>query len=831
MRDACLRDASIRHCAGMKIREPIPGAPLPVDQPSIKQSIVHHLAHTRMRDQYRASASDVFHAVARAVRDRIADRWLGSTKSQWDDGKKRVYYLSMEYLPGRLLRDAVLNLGIESEVRGALTELGLSYDDVLETEADPGLGNGGLGRLASCFLDSMATLGIAGTGYGIRYDYGMFRQAIVGGAQVEEPDTWLLHGSPWETSRTETTYTVRYEGRVEPRVDPTGRTFYAWVDTQDVIAEAHDIPVPGYRNGVVNTLRLWSPRPVQEFDLALFNAGDHFGSVHKRNVAENISRVLYPNDSGPPGKELRLRQEYFFVSASLQDAVTRHLARWGSLDDLPEKCVFQLNDTHPALAVAEMMRLLMDEHLFTWERAWSITKRAFAYTNHTLMPEALETWPVHMLDRLLPRQLDIIREIDRRLGIEIAQGHDEQAQARMAIIERGPQPNVRMANLSIVGSFSVNGVSALHTQLLRERMFPELDKFFPGKFKNETNGVTPRRWIQQCNPELAKLITEVVGSDAWVTDLEKLRELEKHAGDSAFLERFRAIKRDNKAKLAAFLEKEHGFRCDPSSIFDIQIKRIHEYKRQLLNVLHVIHRYQRIKAGEKPEAPRTVIFGGKAASAYDMAKRIIHLINHVAKTINEDPEAREHLRVFFVPNYRVSYAERLIPAADLSEQISTAGWEASGTGNMKFAMNGAVTIGTLDGANIEIADAVGEDNILIFGMTAEQVIQRVRAGYQPWQLYESDTRLRAVIDGISHGAFSRDEPGRFRPVAQSLLDNDRFLLLGDFASYVETQQRAEQLFRDVPRWTRMSLLNVARMGRFSSDNTIRGYAKDIWGVL
>jgi starch phosphorylase len=817
----------------MKIREPIPGAPLSSDKKAIKASIVHHLAHTRMRDQYRASALDVFHAVARAVRDRVADRWLESTKSQWDAGAKRVYYLSMEYLPGRLLRDAASNIGIEDAVREALAELGIDWAEVMETEADPGLGNGGLGRLASCFLDSMATLGIAGTGYGIRYDYGMFRQAISSGMQIEEPDTWLLHGSPWETARTETTYTVRYEGRVEPRVDSTGRTFFAWVDTQDVIAEAHDIPVPGYRNGVVNTLRLWSPRPVQEFDLALFNQGDHFGSVHKRNVAENISRVLYPNDSGPPGKELRLRQEYFFVSASLQDAVTRHLARWGSLDDLPDRVVFQLNDTHPALAVAEMMRILMDDHLFTWERAWGITKRSFAYTNHTLMPEALETWPVHMLDRLLPRQLDIIREIDRRLGNEVnrALSGDEEAERRMAIIERGPQPNVRMANLSIVGSFSVNGVSALHTKLLRERMFPDFDRFFPGKFKNETNGVTPRRWIQQCNPELAALLTEVVGSDAWVTDLEKLRALEKHANDAAFQERFMAIKRNNKKKLAAFFDKEYGFRCDPNSIFDVQIKRIHEYKRQLLNVLHVVHRYQRIKAGHLPAAPRTVIFGGKAASAYDMAKRVIHLIGSVAKIVNEDPEARDHLRVLFVPNYRVSLAERLIPAADLSEQISTAGWEASGTGNMKFAMNGAVTIGTLDGANIEIGEAVGAENILIFGMTASEVIDLMQRGYRPYEFYERDERIRAVLDGIAHGQFSPEEPGRFRPIVQSLLEHDRFALLADFATYVATQERADKMFRDAPQWTRMSLFNVSRMGRFSSDATIRGYARDIWGVL
>jgi starch phosphorylase len=816
----------------MKIREAIPGAPLASERAAIKSSIVHHLAHTRMRDQYRASALDVLHAVSRAVRDRVADHWLESTRTQWDAGAKRVYYLSMEYLPGRLLRDAATNLGIEEPLREALGELGIDLAEVLECEADPGLGNGGLGRLASCFLDSMATLGIAGTGYGIRYDYGMFRQAIAAGMQVEEPDTWLLHGSPWEVSRTETTYTVRFEGRVEPRVDPTGRTFFAWVGTEDVVAEAHDIPVPGYRNGIVNTLRLWSPRPVQEFDLALFNHGDHFGSVHRRNVAENISRVLYPNDSGPPGKELRVRQEYFFVSASLQDAITRHLARWASLDDLPDRAVFQLNDTHPALAVAEMMRLLMDEHLFTWERAWTITRRCFAYTNHTLMPEALEVWPVHMLDRLLPRQLDIIREIDRRVGIETheAMRGDEAATAKMAIIERGPQPNVRMANLSIVGSFSVNGVSELHSKLLRERMFPELDRFFPGKFRNQTNGVTPRRWIQQCNPELAKLITEVVGSDGWLTDLEKLRALEAHQADAAFLERFRTVKRENKVRLATFLEKEHGFRCDPSSIFDIQIKRIHEYKRQLLNVLHVVHRYQRIKAGELPEAPRTVIFGGKAASAYDMAKRVIHLIHSVAKTINEDPDARDHLRVFFVPNYRVSLAERLIPAADLSEQISTAGWEASGTGNMKFAMNGALTIGTLDGANIEIKDAVGDENIFIFGMNAEEVIQTMKNGYQPWRVYDSDARIRAVLDGIAHGGFSTEEPGRFRPIISSLLEQDRFALLADFASYVHTQREAEHVFLDRDAWARRSLLNVARMGRFSSDSTIRGYARDIWGI-
>jgi starch phosphorylase len=802
-----------------------------MDRDSIRASIVEHLAHGRIRDQYRASPIDVLHAVSRAARDRIGDRWLESSKHQWDAGQKRVYYLSMEYLPGRLLRDSLANLGILEATRGALADLGVDLDEVLELEPDPGLGNGGLGRLASCFLDSMATLGIAGTGYGIRYDYGIFRQAITNGQQTEEPDSWLLHGSPWEVIRTETTYRVRYGGHVVATKNAAGQTVFSWEGTQDVIAEAHDVPVPGYKNDVVNTLRLWWPRPVVAFDLALFNAGDHAGSVAQRNIAENISRVLYPNDSGPAGKELRLRQEYFFVSASLQDAVTRHLHRWGSLDDLPEHNVFQLNDTHPALAVAEMMRILLDEHHFTWERAWAITHRSFAYTNHTLLPEALETWPVHMLDRLLPRQLDIIREIDRRLGQQIAllYPEDEERQAKMAIVERGPQPSVRMANLSIVGSFSVNGVSELHSRLLRENMFAELSAFFPNRFRNKTNGVTPRRWIEQCNPGLSALLTEIAG-DGWVRDLERLRALEHVARDGAFQRRFREVKTANKERLSRFLAAEHGFEAPTAMLFDVQIKRIHEYKRQLLNLLHVVRRYLDIKAGNTPRAPRVVLIGGKAASAYDMAKRIIHLANNVASVVNADPDCRDHLRVLFVPNYRVSLAEKLIPAADLSQQISTAGQEASGTGNMKLAMNGALTIGTLDGANVEIRDAVGAENIFIFGLTTEEVQAKVAAGYVPQAEVDASARLREVLEAIAFGMFSKDEPARFKPVVDALLAHDRFLLLADYASYCATQDAVDATFLDASAWTEKAILNVARMGRFSSDATIRDYARDIWGV-
>ncbi|MBZ0119719.1 MAG: glycogen/starch/alpha-glucan phosphorylase [Sandaracinaceae bacterium] len=816
----------------MKLSATIPHETLGLDPEAFERSILDHLAHGRVRDQHDTRPLDLFHAVAYATRARVADRWHLTRQRQWDAGAKHVYYLSMEYLPGRLLRDSLYNIGALEAARAAVRKLGYDLDDLFEVEEDPALGNGGLGRLASCFLDSMATLGITAIGYGIRYDYGIFRQELVDGKQVERPDTWLRHGSPWEVARTDLRYSVRYNGRVEPRTDPAGRQIFEWHDTDDVYAIAYDVPIVGYKNGV-NTLRLWHAEPVNVFDLDAFNQGRHEQSVLHRGYAENISRILYPNDHTPAGHELRLRQEYFFVSASLQDAVRRHVARWGTLDDLPDRAVFQLNDTHPALAIAEMMRVLLDEHRTDWSRAWAITKRCFAYTNHTLLPEALETWPIHLLDKLLPRQLDLIQEIDRRLRDEVSRNHpgDDATIEKMAIVEHRPQGHVRMANLSIVGSFSVNGVSKLHSQLLRERMFPELDAFFPGRFRNKTNGVTPRRWIQQCNPELSALANEVVGSDAWVTDLEKLRVLEEHAEDSGFQDRWRAMKLARKRALIDFLEPHFGFRMDPDSIFDVQIKRIHEYKRQLLNLLHVVMRYQEIKAGATPQVGRTVIFAGKAASGYARAKQIIHLINSVAKVINADPDTRDVLRVYYVPNYRVSMAEKLIPAADLSEQISTAGQEASGTGNMKFAMNGALTIGTLDGANVEIRDAVGPENFFLFGLTTEEVFELVSTGYKPKEIYDRDAKVLAALDAIGLGTFSPDEPGRFREVAEALLaEGERYVHLADLASYLAAQREVEALYADREAWTGKSILNAARMAPFSSDATIRDYARDIWGV-
>lgn len=817
----------------MSLDVSIPHRPLGMDSNSIRESIIEHLEHVRMRDQHSANELDLFFAVAMAARARMADRWHLTRQRQWQSGTKRVYYLSMEYLPGRMLADSLQNLGILDATRKAVTDLGCDLDALFEAEEDPALGNGGLGRLAACFMDSMATLGIAAIGYGIRYDYGIFRQELVDGEQRERPDDWLRHGTPWEVPRTDQRITVRYNGRVEARTDTSGRTHFEWRDTDDVYAVAYDFPIPGYKNGIVNTLRLWRAVPVKEFDLDAFNSGDHDRSVVQRGYAENISRILYPNDAGPPGKELRLRQEYFFVSASLQDAVRRHLSRYDSLDDLPDRAVFQLNDTHPALAIAEMMRILIDEHDVEWKRAWAITKRCFAYTNHTLLPEALETWPQHLLDKLLPRQLDLIREIDRRLRVELrARFPDDPARVeKMAIIEQRPQGHVRMANLSIVGSFSVNGVSELHSKLLREQMFPELDAFFPGRFRNKTNGVTPRRWVLQCNPGLSAMVTEIVGDDSWVSQLDKIRAIEEYADDASFQERWRKVKRDAKVSLAQHLEAQHGIRLDPDSIFDIQIKRIHEYKRQLLNLLHVVMRYQEIKNGVFPPVPRTVIFGGKAASGYRTAKSIIHLINSVAEVVNRDPDVKDHLRVFYVPNYRVSMAERLIPAADLSEQISCAGQEASGTGNMKFAMNGALTIGTLDGANVEIRAAVGPENIFIFGLTVEEVQETLRNGYRPRSIYEERAEVRAVIDAIAKGAFSPHYPHLFEALMNGLLaDGERYVHLRDLAAYVSAQKDVETLYQDPAEWTRRSILNSARMGSFSSDETIRDYARDIWGV-
>lgn len=805
---------------------------LGMDAESIKVSIANHVEYTLGKDEYSLTSRDVLWSVARSARDRMMDRWTKTQQTYYENDVKRVYYLSMEYLLGRLLRDGLLNLGILDETRAALKDIGEDLDNVVEQEPDPGLGNGGLGRLAACFLDSMATLGLPAIGYGIRYDYGIFRQTIVNGAQVEQPDNWLAYGSPWEIARPDHLYTIKFNGRVQTRLDATGDLAFDWVDTDDVVAMAHDIPVPGYRNECVNTLRLWSAKATREFELSNFNRGDYVEAVRQKNATEDISRVLYPNDQVMQGKELRLKQEYFFVAATLQDAVRRHLKSHKDLDSLPDRAVFQLNDTHPAIAVAELMRMLVDEHQLGWDRAWGIVTKSFAYTNHTLLPEALERWPVWLMERVLPRHMQIIIEINRRTLAELRGDHanDPGQLSRMSLIDEHGEKQVRMAYLAIVGSFSVNGVSALHSQLLKERMFADFDRSMPGKFRNKTNGVTPRRWMLQCNPDLSALITEAIG-DRWVTNLDELVGLEKVAGDSEFQARFRAAKLHNKERLAKLIARDTGVSVDTASLFDVQVKRFHEYKRQLLNLLHVVGLYRRIKSGvDRNRVARTVVFGGKAAPGYERAKQIIHLANDIGRIVNADASIRGKLRVVFMPNYSVSLAERIIPAADLSEQISTAGMEASGTGNMKFAMNGALTIGTLDGANIEILEAVGADNMFVFGLTAEEVLAQKQRGYDPRAVLAHDSELKGILDAISSGMFSPEDSARHLPVVSSLLERDEFMLLADYAAYRDCHARAETVFQDERAWTQKAILNVARMGRFSSDATISDYARDIWNV-
>jgi starch phosphorylase len=803
-----------------------------MDAGSLQVSIANHIEYTLGKDEHSVTPRDFFWAVARAARDRMMDRWHKTQQGFVERRAKRVYYLSMEYLLGRLLRDGLSNLGILEPTRRALATLGQDLDAILDEEVDPGLGNGGLGRLAACFLDSMATLGIAGTGYGIRYEYGIFRQEIVGGAQVEHPDNWLAFGSPWEIARPDHVHTVQFGGRVETRRDEQGRLVFRWVDTQDVLAMAHDIPVPGYRNEHVNTLRLWAAKATREFDFADFNRGDYVEAVRAKNHSEDISRVLYPNDQVMQGKELRLKQEFFFVSASLQDALAKHLRHHDSLDSLPDQVVFQLNDTHPAIAVAELMRLLLDVHGTGWERAWEITRGCFAYTNHTLLPEALERWPVWLLERVLPRHMQIIAELDQRVLAEVRARFpgDTERLRRVALVDEFGEKQVRMANLAIVGSHAVNGVSELHSRLLRERMFPDFDAIYPGRFRNKTNGVTPRRWLLDCNPGLARLLDEHCGT-AWPRRLDDLRRLEPLADDAAFRARFREVKRANKERLAATIARLTGVTVSTDAIFDAQVKRFHEYKRQLLLLLHTVALYQELKDGQRGDAPpRVVIFAGKAAPGYERAKQIIQLVGGVADVVNRDTDIGDRLKVVFLPNYSVSLAEVIIPGADLSEQISTAGMEASGTGNMKFAMNGALTIGTLDGANIEIRDAVGEENMFVFGMTAEEVLALKAGGYRPREVLEREPELRRVVEAIASGAFARGQASRDLPIVSSLLDRDEFCLFADFGAYRQAQRRVEDLYRAPEAWSRAAVLNVARMGRFSSDHTIADYARDIWGV-
>ncbi|MDH4109224.1 MAG: glycogen/starch/alpha-glucan phosphorylase [Gammaproteobacteria bacterium] len=805
--------------------------PLPMTADAILEDFTHYFARTLGRRTIHTRSPFLYQSVVLAARDRLMERWNRTRIANERDDNRQVAYLSLEFLMGRLLRNALISLGIEGETAEALNRLGLSLESVCERERDAGLGNGGLGRLAACFLDSCATLKLPVIGYGIRYHYGMFHQRIENGRQVEEPDSWLREGFPWEVERTEIAQVVRFGGRSSTFTDQDGRTRHGWIDTHDVLAIPFDVPIPGYRNEVVNTLRLWSSAATDEFDLEEFNAGSYGDAVAAKNAAENITMVLYPNDATESGKELRLRQQYFLASASLQDTLRRWTERHGeNFNRFAEKHCFQLNDTHPAIAVPELMRLLMDEYGLGWEGAWDITRNTMAYTNHTLLPEALEQWPVEMFRRLLPRLLDIVYEINARFLAEVSNRWpgDNDRVRRMSLIAEGSRPMLRMAYLAIVGSYSVNGVAELHSRLLREGLFRDFAELWPDKFNNKTNGVTQRRWLAACNPELAALISEQLGT-GWTTDLEQLERLRPLADDEQFQQRWRDVKHGNKARLADGVRQRTGIEIDPAMLFDVQVKRIHEYKRQLLNMLHAVHLYDRIQRGEGDGlTPRAIVIGGKAAPGYVTAKNIIKCINNVARVINTDPAMAGRLRLVFFPDYNVSAMELICPAADLSEQISTAGKEASGTGNMKFMMNGAVTIGTLDGANVEIMDAVGADNFFLFGLTVEQV-EIQRHGYDPGGIVEADEDFRRVMKLLESGHFNRFEPGVFDGVIRSIREPaDPWMTAADFRAFVDAQQRANDAYRDSRRWTRMSILNTATSGRFSTDRTMLEYNAGIW---
>ncbi|MDM0122002.1 glycogen/starch/alpha-glucan phosphorylase [Variovorax arabinosiphilus] len=805
------------------------------DVAAFKRAVANKLIYAVGKDPVAASPDDWLNATALAVRDQLVERWMATTRASYAQDLKRVYYLSMEFLIGRTFTNALLALELQDIVKQALADFGVDIAAIAEREPDAALGNGGLGRLAACFLDSMATLGVPGFGYGIRYEYGMFRQKIVDGQQVETPDYWLTRGNPWEFQRPEVTYRVRFGGHVQRREEATAGGAADWVDTHDVLAVAYDTIIPGYGTQATNTLRLWSARATEEIDLSAFNRGNYMQAVESKNHSENVSRVLYPDDSTASGRELRLHQEYFFVSASVQDLLRRYLRTHTTFDKLPEKVSIHLNDTHPVLAVPELMRLLLDEHGLGWDSAWAHTQKVFSYTNHTLMHEALETWPVEMMGRILPRHLQILYEMNSRFLATVTQklGHDVELLRRLSLIDETGERRVRMAYVAVLASHSINGVSGLHSELMKQSIFADFNKIFPERFNNKTNGVTPRRWLAQANPPLASLLDQRIGR-GWRRDLTQLEALRPMAQQAPFVRAFRHAKRENKLRLANWIEQHMGIVVDTDAMFDVQVKRIHEYKRQLLNVLHVVSRYQRIvaahEAGQASDlVPRVVVFAGKAASAYHAAKLVIRLINDVAAVVNNDPRVGKLLKVVFLPNYSVSLAEIIMPAADLSEQISTAGTEASGTGNMKFALNGALTIGTLDGANVEMKDNVGDDNIFIFGNTTPQVADIRASGYQPRTFYESNLELQRVLDAIRDGVFSPGEPARYQGIFDTLVNwGDQYLLLADYASYVATQARVDALYRDADAWTRMAILNVAGMGAFSSDRTIAEYAHQIW---
>jgi starch phosphorylase len=806
---------------------------LGLDTEAIQQDMINHLRHTIAKDRTTATQRDWFNVIAYTLRDRMGEGWINTMRNYYQQDVKRVYYLSLEFLMGRLLIKSMLNLGVYDSCQQAFKNLGLSTESIQELEPDPALGNGGLGRLAACFLDSMATLSLPGYGYGIRYEYGMFYQRLRNGFQLEQPDNWLRYGNPWEFPRAEILYPVHFYGRVVEFKDEKGELNYHWADTEDVMAMAYDTPVPGYGSETVNNLRLWTAKSSRDFDLQYFNAGDYIKAVENKNLSETLSKVLYPSDSTLMGRELRLRQEYFFISASIQDIIRRYLKTHKDIRNLPDKVAIQLNDTHPALAIPELMRLLLDRFRLPWNEAWDTCVRVFAYTNHTLLPEALETWPISMLEWMLPRHLQIIYQINHLFLQEVSSQYpgDMEIMRRMSIVGEEGERHVRMANLAVIGSHKVNGVAALHTHLMKTTIFKDFNRFFPDRIVNKTNGITPRRWLNEANKPLAALITQQIGTD-WITDLAQLKKMIPLADDSTFCTAFQQVKQQNKQTLARYIARKFNIEVSTDSMFDVHIKRIHEYKRQLLNVLHIITRYNWIRANPSLDiVPRTVIFAGKAAPGYAMAKLIIKLINDVARVINQDKVVGNRLKINFIPNYDVSSALKIIPAADLSEQISTAGTEASGTGNMKLALNGALTIGTLDGANIEIRDEVGADNIFIFGLTADGVTDLREQGYNPWDYLNANEELKQVLDMISSGYFSPDDPVRFHPLVDSLTHNgDHFMLLADYADYIACQKRVDALYLQPKIWTHQAILNMANMGKFSSDRTIREYAEEIWQV-
>ena len=802
------------------------------DRASIRKSISNRLIYSLGKDPITATHRDWFHTMAYTVRERLIERWMETMRSYYRSDVKRVYYLSMEFLTGRLLSNSLLNMGFYNECREALSDLDLDLNLIREFESDAALGNGGLGRLAACFLDSMATLGLPAYGYGIRYAYGMFTQRIENGYQIEHPDNWLRYGNPWEFPRPEVLFPVKFGGRVVQFKNGEGNSHFHWVDTEDVMAMAYDTPVPGYDTATVNNMRLWSAKASRDFNLKYFNEGNYIKAVEEKNESENLSKVLYPDDTTQMGRELRLKQQYFFVCASLQDIMLRFTKYHTNLEELPDKVAIQLNDTHPSIAIPELMRVLIDVHHLDWDRAWDITRHTFSYTNHTLMPEALETWPVGLFEAILPRHLQIIYEINFRFLEEVRHNYpgDLERLRRMSIVDEGGGRRLRMAHLAIAGSHRVNGVSQIHTDLMKKTIFADFESLSPDKIINITNGITPRRWLNLANPELSALITTCIGKK-WVRDLSELKKLVPLSGDAEVRERFRRVKQANKERLAKIIKMRLKLVVDPSSMFDVQIKRIHEYKRQLLNVLHVVTRYNRIREGrDKDAVPRTVIFGGKAAPGYAMAKLIIKLIHCVGDVVNNDPAVGERLKVVFIPDYNVSNAEKIIPACDLSEQISTAGTEASGTGNMKFGLNGALTIGTLDGANIEMKDEVGDGNIFIFGLNAAEVSSLQTNGYEPWDIYQSNAELKQALDMIAGGYFSPDSQNSFRPVFESLTRQDRFMLLADYASYSACQESVDALYRKPGEWAMRAIMNVAGMGKFSSDRAISEYADRIWNV-